>query len=380
MRKATTIVNLDGLFEDQFLASSPPIYQTATFDLGDDPSSARYDYTRSCNPTRDILQHQVARLEKGKYGFAFTTGMAAINALTGILKPGEHIIASDDLYGGTERLLNQRLLEYRGITTTYVDFTKIDKFKSAFLPNTRLVIFETPSNPLQKIANIGIVSEITHAKNAYVALDNSFMSPFLQQPLDFGVDVVIHSATKYLSGHADASGGVLVTNNQELSEKIAFIQNAEGSAISPFESWLILRGLKTLKIRVIEQEKNAQSIIEFLKTEKLIKNIYYPTLATHPNAKTHLKQASGGGGIICVRTGDHIITQQIVKNLELFKYSVSFGSINSTVNIPAKTSHLSRSTEGRESIQDLIRFSIGIEDVQDLIDDLKSTFAQIRQI
>ena len=206
------------------------------------------------------------------------------------------------------------------------------------------------------------------------------MSPFLQQPLDFGVDVVIHSATKYLSGHADASGGILVTNDHQLREKIAFIQNAEGSAISPFEAWLILRGLKTLKIRIMEQEKNAQSIIEFLQTEKLIKDIYYPTLATHPNSKTHLKQSSGGGGIICVRTGDPIITEQIVKNLELFKYSVSFGSLNSTVNIPAKTSHLARNSDNRESIQDLIRFSIGIEDVQDLIDDLKNSFKNIKRI
>ena len=178
MRKATTIVNLDGLFEDQFLASSPPIYQTATFDLGDDPVNAKYDYTRSCNPTRDILQLQVARLENGKYGFAFTTGMAAINALTGVLKPGEHVLASDDLYGGTERLLNQRLLEHRGVATTYVDFTNIDQFKSAFLPNTRLVIFETPSNPLQKIADINAITEISHAHNVFVALDNSLCHHF----------------------------------------------------------------------------------------------------------------------------------------------------------------------------------------------------------
>ena len=378
MRKATQIVNLDGLFVDKFSANSTPIYQTATFDLGSDPLTAPYDYTRSGNPTRDVLQKQVARLENGKYGFAFVTGMAAINALTGILKPGDHIVASDDLYGGTERLLNKRLLEYRGITTTFVDFTKLDEFKAAFVSGTRLVIFETPSNPLQKIADIRAISAISHAHNAIIALDNSFMSPFLQQPLDLGVDIVVHSATKYLAGHSDVSGGVLVTNDESLGEQIKFIQNAEGSAIAPFDAWLILRGLKTLKIRITEQEKNAQYIIEYLKSQKIIKGIYYPTLATHPHSAVHCGQASGGGGVICVRTLDNNVAEKIVKNLKLFNYSVSFGSVNSSVNIPAKTSHLTRNTDSREAIGDLIRFSIGIEDIDDLIDDLAIAFKSIK--
>lgn len=377
MRKATQIVDFTGLIEDPFLASSPPIYQTATFDLGNDAKDAKYDYTRSGNPTRDVLQKQVARLENGKYGFAFTTGMAAINAIVGILKPGDHILASDDLYGGTERLLNARLLEYRGIGTTFVDFTDITKFREAFLKNTKLVIFETPSNPLQKIADIAVISEISHSNNAIVALDNSFMSPLLQQPLDLGVDVVIHSATKYLAGHADVSGGVLVVNNENLKDQIAFIQNAEGSAIAPFDAWLILRGIKTLRIRLQEQERNALEIIEFLKTQKLITKIYYPTLKEHHNSDIHRKQAHGGGGVICFRTENSIHPEQIVKNLEVFKYAVSFGSVNSTINIPVNTSHLSRKVDSRATIQDLVRLSVGIEDINDLIDDLKNTFTKL---
>lgn len=378
MRRATEIVNLNGLIEDTFAANSIPIYQTATFDLGANPDGAVYDYSRSGNPTREVLQKQVARLENGKHGFAFVSGMAAINALTGILKPGDHIIASDDLYGGTERLLNKRLLEYRGITTTFVDFTNLEQFKAAFLSNTRLVIFETPSNPLQKIADIKAISEIAHLHGIIVALDNSFMSPFLQQPLNLGADIVIHSATKYLAGHSDVSGGILVTNDEVLSEKIKFIQNAEGSAIAPMDAWLILRGIKTLKVRIVQQEENALLIIDYLLQQNLIKDVYYPTLSTHPGSKIHLRQASGGGGVICIRTNNVDVSTQIVKNLKLFKCAVSFGSVNSTVNIPARTSHLSRNVNNRDIIQDLIRFSIGIEDCQDLISDLDSVFSNVK--
>lgn len=374
MRKGTQIVNFKGLMDDPYSSSSTPIYQTATFDLGENAAQAKYDYTRSGNPTRDVLQKQVARLENGKYGFAFTTGMAAINTLVGILKPGDHIIASDDLYGGTERLLNARLLEYRGISTTFVDFTDIQKFKESFLKNTKLVIFETPSNPLQKIADILAISEIAHSRNAIVALDNSFMSPLLQQPLDLGVDVVIHSATKYLAGHADVSGGLLVVNNEDLKQQIAFIQNAEGSSIGPMDAWLILRGIKTLKIRLEEQQRNALQVIEFLKTQKSITKIYYPTLKEHPNSDIHLKQASGGGGVISFRTENAFLPEKIIKHLEIFKYAVSFGSVESTINIPSLTSHLSRNSNSRATMEDLVRLSVGIEDSNDIIDDLKKAF------
>lgn len=379
MNKATELVNFEQCPGDPFKANSTPIYQTATFELNSALGESKYDYTRSGNPTRDVLQNQVAKLENGKYGFAFATGMAAINALTGILKPGEHVIAGDDLYGGTVRLFTQRLREYRGISTSFVDVTNLEEVEAAFRPNSKLVLLETPSNPLQKIADMEKIAAIGHLHKAIVAVDNSFMSPWRQQPLDFGVDVVIHSATKYLSGHSDVSGGLLIVNDDSIAKQIAFIQNAEGSALAPFDAWLILRGMKTLGLRISAQEKNALHIIEYLKTQKLVEDIYYPTLTNHPNVKIHLKQASGGGGVVCIRTSNADIANDITNNVKLFKRSVSFGSICSSINVPVNTSHLAIDKNKRDNMNNLIRLSIGIEDHNDLIADLDTVFKKVRK-
>ena len=371
MHRDTELVHFDPLPEDPFHANSTPIYQTATFALESALGGGQYDYSRSGNPTRTVVEKQVAKLEQGKYAFAFTSGMAAINALTGLLKSGDHIIAGDDLYGGTYRLLTKRLTTHRGITVSFVDLTDLEQVKQAFRQNTRLVLIETPSNPLQKIANLAAIAEISHEHNAWLAVDNSFMSPWLQQPLKFGADVVIHSATKFLSGHSDVTGGFLITNNDTIADEIRFIQNAEGYALAPFDCWLILRGLKTLGIRVSRQQSNAELIVDYLQTCPVIKKVYYPSLSNHPDSKIHKQQSGGGGSVICFETGNNNLSQQIVNNTQLFNISVSCGSIHSSISMPVNMSHLSIPETERTIASDIIRLSIGIEHPDDLIADLK---------
>lgn len=374
MQRQTELINFDPCPGDPYHANSTPIYQTATFELESALGGGKYDYTRSGNPTRDIVSQQVAKLEKAKHALAFTTGMAALTTMTGLVKSGEHIIAGDDLYGGSYRLLTQRLLTHRGVSVSFVDMTNLEQVKKAFRPNTRMVMVETPSNPLQKIADIAQIAEITHKHNALLTVDNSFMSPWLQQPFKFGADIIIHSATKFLSGHSDVSGGFLVVNDDNLAQELAFIQNAEGSALAPFDSWLILRGIKTLGLRIERQQQNTETILEYLKSQNQITKLYYPSLATHPGSVIHKQQASGGGGIICVETGDLELSKRLVDKTELFNISVSFGSVHSSISLPVNMSHLSIPKHEQKIAPDLVRLSIGIEDVNDLIYDLKQIF------
>jgi cystathionine beta-lyase len=371
LKPATRCVN-SAANKDPFGAIAPPIYQTATFQQANAVEFGEYDYSRSGNPTRTILEEQLADLEGGRQAAAFGSGMAAITALTRLLNHGDEIIAGDDLYGGTVRLF-EKVLPRQGITVRYVDTTNLDSVRRAVSSRTRLIIVETPSNPLLRICDIRGLSQIARESGALLAVDNSMLSPILQQPLSLGADVVIHSATKFLGGHSDVTAGALITNDPELHEQIAFQQNAEGAALSPFESWLLLRGLKTLALRVERQNQSAQKVAEFLQRQAGIASVYYPGLPEHPGHELHRSQARGDGAVVTFTTRDPEASRKIVEATKLFTIAVSFGSVGSTISLPCHMSHASIPENLKPRLGppvDLVRISVGIEDADDLIEDL----------
>src|SRR5262252_384454 len=371
LKPATRCVN-SAANKDPFGAIAPPIYQTATFQQANAVEFGEYDYSRSGNPTRTILEEQLADLEGGAQTAAFASGMAAITALTRLLNNGDEIIAGDDLYGGTVRLF-EKVLPRQGITVRYVDTANLDSVRRAVSSRTRLIIVETPSNPLLRICDIRGLSQIARDSGALLAVDNSMLSPILQQPLGLGADVVIHSATKFLGGHSDVTAGALITNDPELHEQIAFQQNAEGAALSPFESWLLLRGMKTLAIRVERQNQSAQKVAEFLQRQAGIAQVYYPGLPDHPGHELHRSQAQGDGAVVTFTTRDPEVSRKIVEATKLFTIAVSFGSVGSTISLPCHMSHARIPENLKRQLGppvDLVRISVGIEDADDLIEDL----------
>ena len=376
MKLSTQCVQL-GRGDDTHGAIVPPIYQTATFEQPTATEFGEYDYSRSGNPTRTILEAQLANLENAAHARVFSSGMAALTALTRILKAGEEIIAGDDLYGGTVRLLD-RIASHQNISVRYVDTTDLDQLKNALTSRTRLILIETPSNPLFRISDIRTLASVARDAGSFLAVDNSMLSPVFQQPVTLGADIVVHSATKFLCGHSDVTAGALITNNPTLHQQIAFQQNAEGAGLSPFESWLLLRGLKTLALRVERQNTSAQKIARFLKTRAEVTQVFYPGLEDHPGREIHNKQASGNGAVISFTTGDEKLSAQIVETTRLFKIAVSFGSVGSTISLPCRMSHASIPSALRDKLappRDLVRLSVGIEDVDDLILDLERAFA-----
>jgi cystathionine beta-lyase len=361
-----------GASRDPFGAISPPIYQTATFRQPAASEFGEYDYTRTANPTRTLLEQQLATLEGGLHACAFSSGMAAITALTRLLRTGDHIIAGNDLYGGTVRLLDQ-VLSRAGICVSYVDTTDLEEVRASFTEQTRLALIETPTNPLLRICDIKSIAQLVHSAGAILAVDNSMLSPCSQQPLALGADVVIHSATKFLCGHSDVTAGALVTNDTHLHRQLAFQQNAEGAGLSPFESWLLLRGLKTLALRVTRQSASAREIARFLCKHPAVQKVYYPGLTSHPGHQLHRRQATSDGAVISFTTGGEMFSERFASATRLFDIAVSFGSVASTISLPAKMSHASIPQSLRETMAppaDLVRLSIGIEDVNDLVDDL----------
>lgn len=375
MKTSTLCVQL-GRGEDAYGAIVPPIYQTATFEQSTATEFGEYDYTRSGNPTRTLVEQQLAALEDARYACAFASGMAALTALTRIAKSGEEIIAGDDLYGGTVRLLD-RIASHQNISVRYVDTTRGDEVRSVVTGRTRFILIETPSNPLIRISDISELSSIAREAGAYLAVDNSMLSPVLQRPLHFGADIVVHSATKFLSGHSDVTAGALITNNATLHQQIAFQQNAEGAGLSPFESWLLLRGLKTLALRVERQNSSAEKIARFLQTRTEVTQVFYPGLTDHPGGEIHKVQARGHGAVVSFTTGDEELSTDIVQSTKLFKVAVSFGSVGSTISLPCRMSHASIPRALRHRLappSDLVRLSVGIEDADDLLEDLQRAF------
>jgi cystathionine beta-lyase len=328
-----------------------------------------------------LLEQQLAKLEAGKHACAFASGMAALTALTRLLEVGDEIVAGNDLYGGTVRLLDQ-VLSRAGIYVKYVDTMDLDAVREGLTGRTKLLLAETPTNPLLRICDINALAELAHSAGAILAVDNSMLSPCFQQPLALGADVVIHSATKFLCGHSDVTAGALVTNDAELHRRLGFQQNAEGAGLGPFDSWLLLRGMKTLCLRVTQQNAAAHAIAQFLSQHQVVEKVYYPGLDTHEGYNVHRSQATGDGAVISFTTGDVSLSERFVSATHLFDIAVSFGSVSSVISLPARMSHASIPDSLKATLAppaDLVRLSIGIEDVNDLIADLTQAFAAATQ-
>ena len=370
MDRWTELVHFNRCPEDPFGPNSTPIYQTATFAQPSADGFGSYDYSRSGNPTRSVLQERLAKLEGTDHAFAFTSGMAAISAVTRLLSAGDHLLAGSDLYGGTYRLLS-KVLTRQGISVTHVDTTDLAAVRGAFTDRTRLVWTESPTNPLQRITDLSALADLSHAHGAKLAVDNTLVSPWLQRPTEHGVDLVVHSATKHLAGHSDVMAGVVCTSDSELADAIGFTQNAEGAALSPFDSWLVLRGLQTLPLRIERQQSTAQEIARFLDRHPDVTRVHYPGLSDHPGHTLHRRQARGSGALISFETGDRTLSQRIVEATSLFTVSVSFGCLHSLISLPCCMSHASIPDGERTLPSDLVRISIGIEDPGDLIGDLE---------
>ena len=377
MKFASRLVSFDVAPGDPFRPMATPIYQTATFEQEEATAFGPYDYSRSGNPTRTVLEEQVALLENGTRGFCFASGMAAITCITRLLRSGDEIVADSDLYGGTCRLFT-RVLDRTGIVARYADACHLETFMAQITERTKLVYLESPTNPLLRVVDIRQIADLAHASGARVAVDSSAMSPYLQNPLDLGADFVLHSATKFLCGHSDVTAGVVVVKDDELAKQIYFLQNAEGSALGPFDVFLFLRGLKTLKLRLDCQQKNAQALAEWLEAHPQVTSVNYPGLTTSPGYLLQRKQARGAGAVLSFTTGSAELSRRIVEAARLFSICVSFGSINSTISLPGSMSHASVPPEVgqlRELPCDLVRISVGIEDAGDLIADLERAFA-----
>jgi cysteine-S-conjugate beta-lyase len=374
MKFATRLVNYDACPGDPYRAMSTPIYQTATFEQEHGDSFGEYDYSRSGNPTRRVLEDQLAALENGTSGFCFCSGMAAIATVTHLLKPGDEIVADWDLYGGTSRLFG-KILRRSGISVKYVDASDPNNVAAATIGATRMVYVESPTNPLLRIVDLKAVADIAHRNGSLFCVDNSTMSPYLQNPLDLGADIVLHSATKFLSGHSDVTGGAIVVKDPALADQIYFLQNAEGSALGPFDCFLLLRGLKTLKLRIDAQQRSAEAVSGFLMRHSGVSRVYYPGLPSHAGFPVHQAQARGGGAVLSIAVGSPERARFVAEKTQLFRIAVSFGSVNSTISIPVKMSHASVPADARIARaipEDLVRLSIGIEDPEDLIADLRN--------
>ena len=359
-------------------AISVPIYQTSTF-VQDAPGVNKgYDYARSNNPTREIAEKIIAQLEQGTVGAAFSSGLAAIDTVIKLLKTGDEIIAVDDIYGGAFRLFAQ-VYERFGIKVTYVDTSNAENVFNAFTAATRLIWLETPTNPTLKISDIAAISRVAKAHNCLLCVDNTFASPALQLPLTLGADIVVHSATKYLGGHSDLIAGVVVTKDAALGARIKFLQNACGAVLSPFDSWLLIRGIETLHLRVKQHCSNAAVIAEWLECNPLVDKVYYPGLKSHPNHAIAKKQSKGFGGIVSFTlkndTDDAAIA--FVTSTKYFLLAESLGGIKSLVSHPANMTHKSIPSEIRRKngvADSLIRLSVGLEEVEDLLADLQQAF------
>ncbi|MFQ5868287.1 MAG: trans-sulfuration enzyme family protein [Candidatus Zixiibacteriota bacterium] len=361
-----------------------PIHLSSTFARGKvDEPTAGYEYSRTANPTRDALEARLAALEGAKFGLAFASGMAAITTMgLTLLKPGEHIVAFDDLYGGTRRLFDEVFKENFKIEVSYVDARDPEKVRKAIGANTKLIWLETPTNPLLKLCDIKAISKIAKEHKVPVVIDNTFLTPYFQKPLPLGADIVIHSTTKYLNGHSDSVGGAIMLSDESTYDKLKFSQNAAGAVLSPFDSFLILRGIKTLAIRMREHERNAIRIAEYLESHPKVEKVIYPGLKSHPQHELAKEQASGFGGTLSFEiSGGRRQAKLFLENLKIFALAESLGCVESLVEHPALMTHSSIPEEAREQIgitDSLIRISVGIENVDDLIGDLDEAFQSVK--
>jgi cystathionine beta-lyase/cystathionine gamma-synthase len=360
-------------------AVSAPIYPTSTYAQEEIGKHKGYEYARVTNPTRDRLERNLAALEGGLEARVFASGMAAINAIATLLKAGDHVVAGHNLYGGTPRLFNQVLVNF-GLTFTYVDTSDLGKVEQAFQKNTKLLFLETPTNPLMELCDLGAVCELSHSQGVEVVVDNTFMSPFFQRPIEFGADIVVHSTTKFLNGHSDGLGGVVVCTKPEQAEKLAFLQKAAGAILSPFECWLILRGVKTLAVRMLQHDSNGRRVAEFLSQHRKVKKVFYPGLKEHSQHELAKRQMSGFGSMIAFETGSLENANKMLRRVKVCALAESLGGVESLISHPATMTHAALGEEGRQNIgitQGMVRISVGIEDVDDILADLDQALAAI---
>jgi cystathionine beta-lyase/cystathionine gamma-synthase len=352
-----------------------PIYQTSTYAQHKLGKSTGFEYGRTHNLTRQALEKNIAVLEKGKYGIAFASGLAATHALMSLVKAGDHIIMSSNVYGGTYRLYELNMTNY-GVEFSWVDTSNISNIESEIRKNTKMIFVETPTNPILILTDLKKVSEIAKKNNLISVCDNTFMSPYFQNPLTFGIDIVLHSTTKYLNGHSDIIGGILVTSNNKYHERLRYIQNAAGGVPSPFDCWLVLRSTKTLAVRMKQHEENAKAFADFLSKSGAAKKVIYPGLKEHPQHKLANKQMRGFGGMVSVDFGSIEKAKTVLNNVKIFTLAESLGGVESLICHPASMTHASVPKDEREKMgltDSLVRFSLGIEDIEDLIEDVKNT-------
>jgi cystathionine gamma-lyase/cystathionine beta-lyase/cystathionine gamma-lyase/homocysteine desulfhydrase len=356
-----------------------PIYPTSTYVQQGIGEHKGYEYSRVSNPTRARLEENLCALEGGVAARVFGSGMAAINAIVSMLKSGDHVVCGNDLYGGTPRLFNQVMTGF-GLEFSYVDTSDAENVERAIVKNTRMVYVETPTNPLMKLSDLAAIAAICRRKKVLLVVDNTFMSPYFQQPLTLGADMVVHSTTKFLNGHSDGLGGVVVCANQEHADKLAFLQKAAGAILSPFECWLVLRGVKTLAARMEIHDRSGRIVADFLSKNKKVKAVFYPGLADHPQHALARRQMTGFGAMITFETGSLKNANKMLKKVRICSLGESLGGVETLISHPATMTHAALGVKGRKAIgitDGLVRISVGIEDVDDILDDLDTALKAI---
>jgi cystathionine beta-lyase/cystathionine gamma-synthase len=356
-----------------------PIYQTSTYVQQALGQHKGYEYARTSNPTRTALEGNVAAIEGGKAGFAFASGMAAIGAIATMLQAGDHVIVTDNTYGGTYRLF-ERVLRRYGLTFSYIDTADLALVEAAITPATKIIFVETPTNPIMRLTDLAGIAALANRRGVRVAVDNTFASPYVQRPIDAGCDLVLHSTTKYLNGHSDSIGGIVIATRDEDIEWLRFVQNAEGAILGPFDAWLVLRGTKTLAVRMEKHNVNGLGLAEFLATHPKVKKVYYPGLTTHPQHDLAKKQMRGFGGMMSFETGSLDNAKTVLAGVRLLALAESLGGVESLISHPATMTHASVPVDWRNALgitDGLVRISAGIEDLDDLKEDLTQALARI---
>ncbi|MFJ7971877.1 bifunctional cystathionine gamma-lyase/homocysteine desulfhydrase [Psychrobacillus sp. NPDC096389] len=377
MRAKTKLIHAGIVGDEATGAVSTPIYQVSTYKQESVGKFKGYEYSRTGNPTRHALEVLISDLEGGVAGFAFASGMAATSSVMMLFNKGDHIILTDDVYGGTYRVMTKVLNRF-GLEATFVDTSDIAEVEAAVLENTKAIFLETPTNPLLKITDMEAVAKLAKEKGLLTIVDNTFMSPYFQQPIEFGADIVVHSATKYISGHSDVVAGLVVVNSEKLATDLHFVQNAVGAVLGPQDSWLLMRGIKTLGLRMEEHQSNAQRIAEFLNNHEAVGKVYYPGFVEHPGHELMKKQTTGFGGMISFDVGSEEKADALLAKLRYFTLAESLGAVESLISVPARMTHASIPRERRLELgitDGLVRISVGIEDAEDLLEDLEQGLA-----
>ncbi|MGX1263635.1 cystathionine gamma-lyase/homocysteine desulfhydrase [Rossellomorea marisflavi] len=378
MKKKTKLIHGGIPTDPQTGAVSTPIYQVSTYKQDEVGKHKGFEYSRSGNPTRHALEELIKDLEGGERGFAFGSGMAAITAVMMMFDSGDHVVLTDDVYGGTYRVMT-KVLNRLGIESTFVDSSNPSSIEEAIRENTKAVYIETPTNPLLKITDIKEAAALAKKHDLLTIVDNTFSTPYWQNPLALGADIVLHSATKYLGGHSDVVAGLVVVNSAQLAEELFFVQNSTGGVLGPQDSWLLIRGIKTLGLRMEEHEVNTKKIVDFLLQHPKVSKVYYPGLESHPNHEIAKAQASGFGGMVSFDVGSEANADRLLTNTKYFTLAESLGAVESLISVPARMTHASIPKDRRDELgitDGLVRISVGLEDVEDLIEDIDQALSK----